>query len=178
MKDLYELFNEIDIDENEFEEIEVSEIERARVKRNLKKSIHKKNKWKKATIAASCGLISLGILGGLFPTYARNIPIVGDIIQTVDSIRGYFLTNENGETYGTFIEKGDGEYEEPDLMAVIGIDGVEGYVRKSDLYDEANQPNNLEEALEYQRKRDEQGPRIIPVYKEDGVTEIGKYRID
>lgn len=178
MKDIYELFNDINIDENEFEEIEVSEIEKNRVKSNLKKSINKNNKWKKTIIAASCGLITLGLIGGVFPSYARDIPIVGNIIQTVDTIRGYFLTNENGETYGTFIQKGDGEYDEPDLMAVVGIDGVEGYVRKSDLYDEANQPNNPEEFLEYQRKRDAQGPRIIPVYKEDGVTEIGKYRID
>lgn len=178
MKNIYELLNDINIDESEFEEMEVSEIEKVRVKSNLKKSIYKKGKWEKATIAASCGLISLGIFGTIFPSYARDIPVVSNVIQTVDTIRGYFLTNENGETYGTFIEKEDGEYEEPDLMAVVGLGGVEGYVRKSDLYNEANQPNTPEEAIEYQRKRDAEGPRIIPVYKEDGVTVIGKYRID
>lgn len=73
---------------------------------------------KKATIAASCGIISLGILGGIFPTYARNIPIAVDIIQTVDSIRGYFFTNKNGETYGTFIKKGDGKYEEDGVTEI------------------------------------------------------------
>ena len=46
MKDIYELFNDINIDENEFEEIEVSEIEKNRVKSNLKISINKNNKWK------------------------------------------------------------------------------------------------------------------------------------
>ena len=49
MKDIYELLNDIDIDENEFEEMKVSEIEKARIKKRLKKSIHEKsNTYKKA----------------------------------------------------------------------------------------------------------------------------------
>ena len=36
MKDIYELLNDIDIDENEFEEMKVSEIEKARIKKRLK----------------------------------------------------------------------------------------------------------------------------------------------
>ena len=48
MKDIYELLNDIDIDENEFEEMKVSEIEKVRIKKRLKKSIHKKdNRYKK-----------------------------------------------------------------------------------------------------------------------------------
>ena len=48
MKDIYELLNDIDIDENEFEEMKVSEIEKVRIKKKLKKSIHKKdNRYKK-----------------------------------------------------------------------------------------------------------------------------------
>ncbi|WP_052356735.1 hypothetical protein [Faecalimicrobium dakarense] len=100
------------------------------------------------------------------------------ISKTIDTIRGYFETNNNGETYGTYIDKGNGEWEEPDLMEVVGLNDVEGYVRKADLYDEANQPNNPEEALAYMEKREKEGPRIIPVYEKDGKTEIGKYRID
>lgn len=98
--------------------------------------------------------------------------------KTIDTIRGYFETNANGETYGTYIDKGDGEWEEPDLMAVVGLNNVEGYARKVDLYDEANQPNNPEEAIAYMEKREKEGPRIIPVYKKDGKTVIGEYRID
>ena len=101
-----------------------------------------------------------------------------EITKTIDTIRGYFKTNDNGETYGTYIDEGDGEWTEPDLMAVVGLNDVEGYVRKVDLYDEENQPNNPEEAIAYQKKRDEEGPRIIPVYEEDGKTVIGEYRID
>ncbi|CEQ17413.1 hypothetical protein [Paraclostridium sordellii] len=100
------------------------------------------------------------------------------ISKTIDTIRGYFKTNDNGETYGTYIDKGDGEYEEPDLMAVVGVNDVEGYVKKVDLYDEENQPNNPEEAIAYMEKREKEGPRLIPVYEKDGRTVIGEYRID
>ncbi|CEP48279.1 MAG: hypothetical protein ACLUG9_05155 [Paraclostridium sordellii] len=102
----------------------------------------------------------------------------GKISKTIDTIRGYFKINDNGETYGTYIDKGDGEYEEPDLMAVIGVNDVEGYVKKVDLYDEENQPNNPEEAIAYMEKREKEGPRLIPVYEKDGKTVIGEYRID
>lgn len=102
----------------------------------------------------------------------------GKISKTIDTIRGYFKTNDNGETYGTYIDKGDGEYKEPDLMAVIGVNDVEGYVKKVDLYDEENQPNNPEEAIAYMEKREKEGPRLIPVYEKDGKTVIGEYRID
>ena len=102
----------------------------------------------------------------------------GKISKTIDTIRGYFKINDNGETYGTYIDKGDGEYEEPDLMAVIGVNDVEGYVKKVDLYDEENQPNNPEEAIAYMEKREKEGPRLILVYEKDGKTVIGEYRID
>ncbi|MGL5694545.1 MAG: hypothetical protein ACRCXA_10745 [Peptostreptococcaceae bacterium] len=100
------------------------------------------------------------------------------VSKTIDTIRGYFDTNDSGETYGTYIDKGDGEWEEPDLMAVVGLNNVEGYVRKVDLYDEENQPNNPEEAIAYMKKIEKEGPRIIPVYKEDGKTIIGEYEIN
>ncbi|CEP80493.1 hypothetical protein QJR30_08380 [Paraclostridium sordellii] len=102
----------------------------------------------------------------------------GKISKTIDTIRGYFKTNDNGETYGTYIDKGDGEWEEPDLMAVIGVNDVEGYVKKVDLYDEENQPNNPEQAIAYMEKREKEGPRLIPIYEKDGRTVIGEYRID
>lgn len=53
MKDIYELLNDIDIDEKELEEIGTSEIEKEKVKRNLKQSIRTKKKmksWKKVLL--------------------------------------------------------------------------------------------------------------------------------
>ena len=84
MKDIYELLNDIDIDESEFEEISVNDIERAKVKKNLKKSIKRKSSWKKGIVVASTVILSTAVLGMVFPSYAKNIPIVGDIFIALD----------------------------------------------------------------------------------------------
>ncbi|MDA2153792.1 DUF4179 domain-containing protein [Bacillus cereus group sp. Bc253] len=91
MKDIYELLNDIDIDEKELKEIEASEIEKEKVKRNVKQSIHTKKKmrsWKKGVAAASILVgVSVAMLGIGFPTYAGGLPIVGDIFRFLDNGR-------------------------------------------------------------------------------------------
>lgn len=91
MKDIYELLNDIDIDEKELEEIEASEIEKEKVKRNVKQSIRTKKKmksWKKGVAAASILVgLSVATLGIGFPTYAGGLPIVGDIFRLLDNGR-------------------------------------------------------------------------------------------
>lgn len=90
MKDMYELLNDINIDEDEFEEMEVSDLERAKVKTSLKKSI-KKNKmkvWKKSAMAAAIiASLSVATIGLTFPTYASSIPVVADIFRFLDNGR-------------------------------------------------------------------------------------------
>lgn len=85
MKDIYELLNDIDIDDNEFEEMEVNELEKSKVKRSLKKSINKKiNKksWKMNVAAASIIVgLSVTTFGLTFPVYAGNIPVIEDIFR-------------------------------------------------------------------------------------------------
>lgn len=44
MKDIYELLNDIDIDEKELEEMKAYEFEKEKVKRNLKQAIYIKKK--------------------------------------------------------------------------------------------------------------------------------------
>ena len=41
MKDIYELLNDIEVDDKEMKEIEVSEIEKERIKKTLRKKIKK-----------------------------------------------------------------------------------------------------------------------------------------
>lgn len=179
MEDIYELLNNIDICENEFEEIEVSEIEKARVKKRLKKYIHKRNNtYRKSIKIASCGVLCLGILSTTFSSHANEAYLVQVISKTIDTIRGYFETNDNGQTYGTYIHNGDGNLKEPDLIAVVGVNNVEGYVKKSDLYNMKNQPQNPEQAQAYMETIEKNGSRIIPVYKKDGKTIIGEYKVD
>lgn len=74
---------------------------------------------------------------------------------------------------------------ETNLIPAIGINGVEGYVYESDIYGE--QPNTPEEAMEYMKslsaeilmskKEEQEYLRYIPLYKNDGVTIIGKFGI-
>ncbi|WP_297633315.1 DUF4179 domain-containing protein [uncultured Clostridium sp.] len=78
-REIYELLNGIEINENDFAEVEVSELERMKVKKKLKKSIKKKN-YKKYALAAGI-VLSVGI-GAVTvePVFAYNIPILGDLL--------------------------------------------------------------------------------------------------
>ncbi len=99
MKDIYELLNDIDIDESEFDEMDVNDIEKTKVKRKLKDSIKKdsikkKNNWKKkAIVAASIGVIATATFGTIFPSYAKNIPIIGDIFRALDNDKNGLYDN-------------------------------------------------------------------------------------
>ncbi|TSI06229.1 DUF4179 domain-containing protein [Lysinibacillus sp. BW-2-10] len=87
MKNIYELLNEVEIDENEFVEMPVNEVEIAKLKRSLKKSIKKKKKnvtgLKMAIAAATITLSAISFVL-TFPAYALNLPIVGDIFKYLD----------------------------------------------------------------------------------------------
>lgn len=71
MKDIYEILNDVDIDEEEINKMEVSDIEKAKVKKYLKKSIKKNKKWRKknlnikklALVPACCAAL---VLCGVF----------------------------------------------------------------------------------------------------------------
>ncbi|PFP29360.1 anti-sigma factor [Bacillus sp. AFS073361] len=91
MKDIYQLLNDINLDDNEFVEMEVNEIETARVKKALKKAINEKKKlksniWKKNAVAASILVcITATTFGLTFPAYAKSIPIIDDIFRYFDN---------------------------------------------------------------------------------------------
>lgn len=91
MKDIYEVLNDVDIDEDEIELMEVSDIEKMRVKKYLKNSIKKNRAFKKKRIvlaALFCLVIGgTGIFGAAYPSYAAEIPIVGDIFRFIDNGR-------------------------------------------------------------------------------------------
>lgn len=105
MKDIYELLNDLEIDENEFEEMETDELEKERIKKNINKNIKKKKRNYKKYIASAAliGVISIVSLITVKPAFAYNIPIIGEIIQK------YIDNNENYAEYlsviGTTKEK-------------------------------------------------------------------------
>lgn len=72
--------------------------------------------------------------------------------------------------------------ESPDLIAAVGENGIEGYIKSEDLLDEGDFVQTPEEAIEYSKKaaalKEDEVYREIPLYKSDGETIIGKFRVD
>ncbi|MGG4268067.1 DUF4179 domain-containing protein [Peribacillus simplex] len=100
MKDIYELLNDMDIDETEFKEMEVTELEKAKIKRSLKKSISKQKKmkrWQKNVLAASIIFgLSTATIGFSFTASAKSIPLIGDIFSFLSNGKiGLYDDNKN-----------------------------------------------------------------------------------
>ena len=97
-----------------------------------------------------------------------------------------YQTNDRGITYGhvnPFLPPE--EQEVPELIAAIGLDGVEGYIYARDL--DGDLPNTPEEAIEYMAKLEleianakaagQEHFRYIPLYESDGITVIGTFGV-
>ncbi|MCP8417403.1 M56 family metallopeptidase, partial [Clostridioides difficile] len=116
-------------------------------------------------------LISLVIIGSIF-TFNLNINAQNIIISNNEN--GNIRYNKNGETYGTSIINKDGDIiEEPNLIYAQGENNVKGYVKKNDLYDEENQPQNPKEAVAYMKEKRKLSlnpfyKNTIPIYDKEG----------
>lgn len=95
--------------------------------------------------------------------------------QTVETPtkEAVYPINEQGQTYGEgpFLP---GKTKEPDLVKAENEDGVVGYIKTSDLESGAASP---EEAMEYQESIKSLNSRFIPMYKSDGITVIGEFKV-
>ena len=85
-----------------------------------------------------------------------------------------YPVNEQGQTYGHAPVLENQTLQEPDLIEARGENGVSGYVKASDLDSEVSNP---EEALAYQENIQADGYVAIPLYKSDGKTVIGEFRM-
>lgn len=82
--------------------------------------------------------------------------------------------NSSGETFGSSLFIANIE-DEPDLILARGIDGTEGYVKKSDLYEDmAESP---EAAVMLMNSKSSNRVRIIPLYDSEGKIIIGQFEI-
>lgn len=77
-----------------------------------------------------------------------------------------WATNAAGQTYGIVNERG-----EPDLIAVVASNGVEGYVLRDEFH--GPMPSSPEEAVRWQAE-DVGQTHTIGVYASDGTTRIGE----
>jgi len=141
----------------------------------------------KKGIALITVIMAIAIIGtgSVFAFSNQNID------TATNNTRNGFMVNENDQTYGTIKTPNTladlivSTENTPDLIACVGIDGIQGYCYITDL--DGEQPNNPEEALEYMNrlrerrqemiKTGEQYVRIIPLYAEDGKTIIGEFGI-
>ena len=103
------------------------------------------------------------------------VPDHGDLVvpTVAELIEHGYPVNDRGETYGP-----GGRYTDwlgqPDLELALGKNGVEGYIRQSEL-DKAtgvDQVHSPEEAIAWTEYVQQRGLVEIPVYKEDGETVV------
>lgn len=115
----------------------------------------------------------VSIIADSYPQQAAAGEILRESKNPNEGPKTIYPMNKNGQTYGSAADA-DSPENEPDLIKAIGVDGTEGYVRKTDLVGEL--PNSPEEALEMQKNRPP-GGRDIPLYDVDGETVIGLFHI-
>lgn len=92
MRDIYDFFNDMDIDVNEFKTAEVDELEKSRVKRRVKDGLReahssglkKRNRGAAVAVAVVVLTAGIGYFGWAFPSYAKEVPVIGDIFRFLD----------------------------------------------------------------------------------------------
>ena len=83
-----------------------------------------------------------------------------------------FPKNQYGQTYGSKANATSPETE-PDLIAATGVDGTNGYVKRTDL--EQPLPKTPQEAIALTKQNLAHPTHEIPLYAVDGKTVIGKF---
>ncbi|QPR68139.1 hypothetical protein MHB44_18665 [Lysinibacillus sp. FSL H8-0500] len=110
--------------------------------------------------------------GNSYSTYTSNAtPILQSYSLLTAMPEEAYAVNENGLTYGTDFYAESLE-DSPDLVAVIGTNGVEGYVYAKELYPELT---TFDEVTAYINSG--QQSYTVPVYAEDGVTIVDSFTI-
>ena len=82
-----------------------------------------------------------------------------------------YPVNEQGQTYGHVPSNASGIVQEPNLTEAIGTNGVEGYVKTTDL--NGLSVSSPQEVIAYQETNKD--GRSIPLYESDGTTVIGEF---
>jgi len=97
-----------------------------------------------------------------------------DVNSSQSTIEG-IQVNSSGETFGS--ELAATSYEDrPDLIAATGVDGTEGYVRKTDL--DGEMPSSPEEAVRMMNSPEYlYTARVVPLYDSEGKKVIGEFEI-
>ena len=85
MKDVYELLNDLNIQDSQLNEVYVSDFEKKKLLRDVKKQIRlkKKRTWQRSLLAnvMVAGIIVTSVIGLSFTSYAKEVPFLNSIYQ-------------------------------------------------------------------------------------------------
>ena len=118
-------------------------------------------------IAATAACTAL-VLGGVLAEVASASSPTR--VQRITPVHA-FARNIHGQTYGSGLDATT-YANTPDLILAWATNGKEGYVLRSDLY--LPSPSNPTAALAAQNAHGAD-PRVIPVFRVDGTTQIGVF---
>lgn len=128
--------------------------------------------WHKVLSAVAAAIVVIGGVGGgvLLLGKGGGVDPMTDIEGTeISEEENQYEVNENGQTYGSNPDATSLE-ELPDLVAVLGDNGNEGYIYAADFWSAVL--SSPEEALAMQESY---APRVFDVYESDGVTVIDTF---
>ncbi len=142
----------------------------------------KATRWLK--IVAPVAVVLLVIISAFAVHQSKNGTYESSALPGIEDKDYVYPKNENGQTYGPdWMGAGEG-YEDhaPDLIAAQGVNGKQGYVKRTDLDDpDGSLVSNPEEAVQYMERKNQRNGKnyyiVIPVFAEDGVTEIDQFWI-
>jgi hypothetical protein len=126
------------------------------------------NRAKKVTVGSIVLLLSIAT-GAAAASVANNIEYV---VSSDDDTRTKpnYAQNKFGESFGSLSEASV-DADAPDLISAVGGNGVQGYLRSSELL--LPLPKSPEEALRWQESRPK--TRVLKLYAVDGRTIVGEF---
>ena len=107
---------------------------------------------------------------------AAALVVMGSAGAALSATRSDNDSNSDGRTYGTVpIRPGVTEGDLPDLVAVVGDHGVDGYVLSKELAADPNaNPATPAEAIANQAKGKD---RVLRVFTADGRTQVDTFTV-
>jgi len=140
----------------------------------------KATRWLKIVVPVA--IILLVITAAVAVHQSKRGTYESSALPGIDDKNYVYPKNENGQTYGLDWMGDDYEEHAPDLIAAQGVNGKQGYVKRTDLDDpDGSLVSTPEEAVQYMERKNQRNGKnyyiVIPVFAEDGVTEIDQFWI-
>lgn len=159
MKKLYQQFNHLNLDHINIEPMEVSTLEKERIKRNVLKAKKKKHLIRNFVAAATFFIASSITIGYAFPTFAANMPIIGNIFELFIDNEKYVFDNYDEystnigmvqESNGIEVSVNDAVYDGENITIAYTIKSAKDLGERPVLYGENRELTAKEFGKRYQ----------------------------